>query len=55
MLFSGNGNVSTIISENKHELLGIVLDSQLSFQDHINNQGNALGRVVSHMCLEKRK
>ena len=43
ILFSGNANVSanidkhTIISENKNELLGIVLDSKLSFEDHINN------------------
>ena len=27
----------TIISENKNELLGIILDSKLSFEDHINN------------------
>ena len=43
ILFSGNDNVSatidnhTIISENKNELLGIILDSKLSFEDHINN------------------
>ena len=43
ILFSGNQNVSanidnpTIISENKNELLGIILDSKLSFEDHINN------------------
>ena len=43
MLFSGNDNVSanidnhTIISENKNELLGIVLDSKLSFEYYINN------------------
>ena len=42
-LFSGNDNVSdniddhTIISENKNELLGIMLDSKPSFEDHINN------------------
>ena len=42
MLFSGNDNVSaniddhTIISENKNELLSIiVVDSKLSFEDHI--------------------
>ena len=40
ILFSGNDNVSanidnhTIISENKNELLGIILDSKLSFEDH---------------------
>ena len=68
VLFSGNDNVSaniddhTIISENKNELLGIILDSKLSFQDHINNlckkasqKLNALARVTPYMCLEKRK
>ena len=43
ILYSGNDNVSTnnddntIISDKKHELLGIILDSKLSFEDHINN------------------
>ena len=43
ILFSRNDNVSanidnsTIISKNKNELLGIILDSKLSFQGHINN------------------
>ena len=43
MLFSGNDEISaaiddhTIISENKNELLGIILDLKLSFKDHINN------------------
>ena len=43
MLFSENDNVNaniddhTITSENKNELLGIILDSKLSFEDHINN------------------
>ena len=68
ILFSGNGNVSaniedhTIISENKNELLGIILGSKLSFEDHINNpckkpsqKPNALARIVPYMCLEKRK
>ena len=42
ILFSGTGNVSfhidnnAIASENKSELLGIVLDSELSFEDHVN-------------------
>ena len=68
MLFSGNDNVSaniddhTIISENKNELLGIILDSKLSFQDHINNlckkasqKLNALARVARYVCLEKQE
>ena len=43
ILFSGNDNVSTNNDDNtkkkkkKHELLGIILDSKLSFEDHINN------------------
>ena len=43
ILFPGNDNVSTnidvhvIISGNKNELLGIILDSKLSFEDRINN------------------
>ena len=68
VLSSGNDNVSanidnhTIISENKNELLGIILDSKLSFEDHINNlckkasqKLNALARIASYVCLEKRK
>ena len=40
---TGNDNVSTniddniVIPENKNEQLGIILDSKLSFEDHINN------------------
>ena len=43
ILFSRNDNVSansddnTTISENKNELVGIVLDSKLPFKDHIKN------------------
>ena len=68
ILFSGNGSVSAniddnaIISKNKNELLGIILDSKLSFEDHINNfykkasqKLNALARVALYMCIEKRK
>ena len=68
MLFSGNDNISanindhTIISESKNELLGIILDSKLSFEDHINKLCNnasqklkALARVAPYMYLEKRK
>ena len=68
ILFSGNDNVSanidnhTIISENKNELLGIILDLKLSCEDHINNlckkasqNLNALARIASYMCLEKMK
>ena len=68
ILFSGNDNVSanidnhTIISENKNELLGIILGSKLSFEDHINNlckkasqKLNALAVIAPYMCLEKMK
>ena len=67
MLFSGNDNVSadiddhSIISEYKNELLGIIPDSKLFFEDHINNlcqkanqKLKALARVAPYMCLEKR-
>ena len=67
ILFSGNGNVNaniednTTISQNKNELLDIILDSKLSFEEHINNLKKAsqkliaLARAASYMCLEKRK
>ena len=68
ILFSRNDNVSgniddnTIICENKNEQLGIILDSKLSFENHINNlckkesqKLNAVVRVTSYMCLKKRK
>ena len=51
ILFSGNDNVSTnidnhtIISENKNELLGIILDSKLSFEDHINNRNKKIQKL----------
>ena len=66
--YTGNDNASTkidnhtIISENKKELVGIILDPKLSFVDHVNNlckkatqKLNALARAASCMCLEKRK
>ena len=62
ILFSRNDNVSansddnTTISENKNELVGIVLDSKLPFKDHIKNVSkeasqklNAWVRVVPYM------
>ena len=68
ILFSGNDNVSAnmndhaIIFENKDELLGIILDSKLSFEDNISNlcknasqKLNVLARIAPYMCLEKRK
>ena len=68
ILFSGNDNVSaniddhTIISENKNELLCIILDSKLSFEDHIKDlfkkasqKLNAIARIAPYAYLEKRK
>ena len=65
-LFSGNENKSdnigdnTILSENKNELLGIILDSKISFEDYINKlckktiqKLDTLARVAPNMCLEK--
>ena len=64
MLFSENDKASanmddhTIISENKNELLGIMLDSKLSFEDHINDlckkasqKLSAFSRIASKMYL----
>ena len=54
MPFSGNDNVSAnidnhfIISENENELLGIILDSKLSFEDHINNLGKKQVKNATH-------
>ena len=68
ILLSGNDNVSviindnTVVSENKTELLGVILDSKLFFEEDINNlcekasqKLNALARVALYMYLEKRK
>ena len=68
ILLSGNGHVSVhidnnaITSENKNELLGIVLDSKLSFEDHVNGHCkkasqklNALARIAPNMYQKKRK
>ena len=66
ILFSGNENKNdnigdnTILSENKNELLGIILDSKISFEDYINKlckktiqKLDTLARVAPNMCLEK--
>ena len=68
ILFSENDNVSanidnhTIISENKNELLGIILDLKLFFEDQMKNlckkasqKLSALARIAPYTCLEKRK
>ena len=51
MLFSENDNVSaniddnTIISKYQNGLLGIILDSKLSFEDHINNRNKKIQKL----------
>ena len=51
ILFSENDNVSantddnTIISKNQNELLGIILDSKLSFEGHINNRNKKIQKL----------
>ena len=66
-LFPRNYNISatiddnTIISENKNELLGMILDSKLSFEDHINNlykkasQKLDISKSCSRYVPQKRK
>ena len=58
----GRKSANTILSEIKNELLGMILDSKLSFEDHINNFNkkssqklNALARVAPYICLKKGK
>ena len=63
ILFPENGNVSantddhTIISDNKNELLGKILDSKLSFEDHMNNLCKKTQRISKncsiHVSLKK--
>ena len=64
MILSENENIvnTAITSENKNQLLGIVLNSELSFEDHINKlrknakqELNALARIARYMFPEKRK
>ena len=68
ILFSGIDNISgnvynnIIISENKNELLNIILDSKLSFENHLKNlckktnqKFKVLARAAPYTCLEKRE
>ena len=50
MLFSGNDNIDDhiMISQNKNELLGIILGSKLSFEDHINNLCKNASQISTH-------
>ena len=64
LLFSANDSVSaniddhTILSENKNELLGIILDSKLSFEDHMNNVCKKASQKelqeLCHACVLKK-
>ena len=63
MLFPGNDNVSaniddnSIISENKSELLATSLNTQLSFDGHINNFCITISfsRVSPYMCFKGKQ
>ena len=64
ILFSENDVVSVnidnnaITSGNKNELLGIVLDSKLSFEDHLNSlckKSKSKTRYAPYIYLEKKK
>ena len=53
---------SAIASSNSEKLLGVTIDSKLSFYDHIINlcrktsqSIHALSRVASYMCFDKKK
>ena len=50
MLFSGNDNIDDhiMISQYKNELLGIILGSKLSFEDHINNLCKNASQISTH-------
>ena len=62
-IYSVSANIEnhTMMSKNKNELLGTILNSKLSFEDHknsfckkANQKLNALARVLPYMCLEKK-
>ena len=68
LLLSGNAKLTSNIdnniieSENNQELLGITIDSNLTFETHITNlckkasqKLNALARISSYMDLQKRR
>ena len=67
LLLSGNTKLAsnidnnTIESEMKQELLGITIDSNPSFEEHVNNickqasqKLNVLARISSYMDIQKR-
>ena len=50
VLYSGNDNIDDhiMISQNKNELLGIILGSKLSFEDHINSLCKKASQISTH-------
>ena len=68
LLLSGNIKLTSNIdkniieSEEKQELLGVIIDSRLTFEEHVNNlckkasqKLNALTRISSYMDIPKRR
>ena len=68
LLLSGNIKLTSNIdnniteSEEKQELLGVIIDSRLTFEEHVNNLSkkasqklNALARISSYMDIPKRR
>ena len=68
LLFSGNSSatatidISYIVSEDEQVLLGITIDSKLTFKNHINNickkasqKVNVLARIAPYMNIQKRR
>ena len=60
MKLTSNIDNNIIESKVKQELLGITIDSVLSFEEHINNickkvsqKLNALARIFSYMDIQK--
>ena len=61
---SGNKAIANIVikSEDMHELLGITIDSKLTFETHINKlckkasqKLNALAQISNYLTFDKRK
>ena len=68
LLLSGNIKLTSNIDNNiieyeeKQELLGVIIDSRLTFEEHVNNickkasqKLNALARISSYMDIPKRR
>ena len=62
LTFLSNVDNNVIESENQQELLGILIDSNLTFKGHINNickkasqKLNALARISPYMDIQKRR